>query len=171
VNCLNTRFWLYSHLTTKSMDWAGFCKADCRSNVHYSLLIWNPKVHHCVHKIPHLDPVMSQLNPIRNLWPCFFNIRFNTTGLYSYKLLSLRLFHLLRFISKTLHISHLPVHATYCSHLLHDLNTVVIWSSSLCNFLYPPVTFSFLDLSILISTLFSNTFRIWETRFHTHIKH
>jgi hypothetical protein len=32
-----------------------------------------------------------------------------------------------------------------------------LWSSSLCNFLQPPITWSLFDPNILLSTLFSNT--------------
>jgi hypothetical protein len=47
-----------------------------------------------------------------------------------------------------------------------------LWSSSLCNFLHPPVTSSLLGPNILLNTLFSNTLslcsssKIFDSRRH-----
>jgi hypothetical protein len=51
-----------------------------------------------------------------------------------------------------------------------------LWTSSLCNFLQPPVTSSIFGPHILLSTLFSNTLICglpfpWEIMLHTHTTH
>jgi hypothetical protein len=38
-------------------------------------LLWNPKIHYRVHKTQ--DPILSQMNPIHILKPCFFKVHRN----------------------------------------------------------------------------------------------
>jgi len=41
-------------------------------------LLWNQNVHYCVNKIPWLDTIMSQLNPVYTPIPYCSKIHFNT---------------------------------------------------------------------------------------------
>jgi hypothetical protein len=67
-----------------------------------------------------------------------------------------------------------PTHAACPAHLtLHHLIVLIIfaeqyklWSSSLCNFLQPPVTSSLLGQNILLGNLFSNTLNMRDQVSH-----
>jgi hypothetical protein len=53
-------------------------KADCHSaRQEISCFLWNPKVHHRVHKSPPLDPILSQLNPFRPIDPSLPKVQLN----------------------------------------------------------------------------------------------
>jgi len=42
-----------------------------------TLLLWISNDHHCVYRVPLLDLIQNQLNPVHNVTPYFYNIRFD----------------------------------------------------------------------------------------------
>jgi hypothetical protein len=96
----------------------------CQQN---PIIIWNLKDHYLVYKIPSLEPILSQLNPLHTYTPCVLTIHFNIipllTSIYQYFS-----FFLTFSDQYYAHISHLP-QAFYMSvHLiLHDLITLTVF--------------------------------------------
>jgi hypothetical protein len=50
---------------------------SCPADQEIPRPLWNLKVHYSVHNIPSLVSVLSQINPVHTLAPCFCKIRFN----------------------------------------------------------------------------------------------
>jgi hypothetical protein len=59
----------------------GFLKNWSFRRLRYFLLMWNPKIHYLVPKIPSADPIAGLLNPVHILTPYFFNVYFNVINL------------------------------------------------------------------------------------------
>ena len=127
-------------------------------------ILWNPKVHHRIHKCPPPSPILNQIHLAHAPTSHFLNIHFTiilpSMSEASKWSLSFRFPH-----QNPVYISPLPQTCYVSRHLiLLDFITRTIFgeqyrslSSSLCSFLHSPVTSPFLDPNIPLSTLFSNT--------------
>jgi hypothetical protein len=137
-------------------------------------------VHYCIHKIPPLVHILSQINPV------------HTTLFYISKTNFLRSTHLRVGLLSGLFRYDFPTNKLYAflftiraicpSHLiLLGLIILIILgeeyksrSSPLCNYLHYPVTSSLFGPNILLSILFSNSPSVYvpplmsEIKFHNH---
>ena len=124
-------------------------------------ILWNLKIHYCIHKCLPPVPILSQLDPVHT--PTFWR---SILILSSHLCLGLPsgLFPL-GFPTKTLYIPlPSPINATCPTYLIFlDFITRTILGeqnrslSSLCSFLHSRVTLSLSGPNILLNALFSNT--------------
>jgi hypothetical protein len=161
---LITQLW-GSHLThskKQSPSWEDYSTSTSQETHR---LLWNPKVHCCVHKSVTTISILNQMYPVHNLPTYFLNIVFNIILLSAPT------------SSKCFFPSGLPTKIFYASLITsicvtcpahHTLLVLIIlmsgedyklWISSLCNFLKPPVTLSLVCQSIILSTMEWNPWR------------
>jgi hypothetical protein len=131
------------------------------TNQEISRLLWNPKFHYRVHNSPPLDPVLSQINSVRNFSPCSSNIILLSTPKTSkcpFPSDFPTKFCTISHHSDARYITRLS-HPHYC-HLIIFGDACKLWNSSLCSFLQFPATSSLLGPNVLFSTLSSDTFSL-----------
>jgi hypothetical protein len=57
------------------MEQSSFWEANNRSaSEEIPCLLYNPKVHYCIHNSLPLAPILSQMNPVHTLSPTFYKI-------------------------------------------------------------------------------------------------
>jgi hypothetical protein len=130
-------------------------------------LLRNSMVNRRVQKITLLVPILSQISSVHTLTPCFLGIHFNIILLFAPRSSEWSLTFTLS-NQNVVRIYHSLMRATYLAHLtVLDLIFLIIFceeynlrSSSLCNFLQPPVCSLFMSPNILLSTLFWNALNL-----------
>jgi len=149
--------YLFTYSMVHSPSWEAEWFAASQEIPH---ILWNPKVHYCIHKPLPPVPILGQPNPVHIPASHLLEIHPNISlglpiGLFPSG-----------FPTKTLYSSlSSPIHPTCPAHLiLLDFITRTIlgeeyrsFSSLLCSLLHSPITSSLLGPNILLNTIFSYT--------------
>jgi hypothetical protein len=143
---------------------------SCIATPQFPTILWNPKLHCCVHKSSPILPILRQTNQIQTTQAYFYKIHLNV------------IYHLRLGLPSGLFLSGLPANNLYtfifslisdtcpAHNILLDFIILIIFceehkscSSSLCGSLRPPVTSYFFGPNIQLSALFSNTLSLWSS--------
>ncbi|PNF32801.1 hypothetical protein B7P43_G04470 [Cryptotermes secundus] len=85
-------------------------KASCAATQEFPKILWNPKVHYCIHRSPPLAPIPSQINPVYATPSYLSKINFNI--ILSLTSRSSSTYFLPAFSTKTLYAFVIPIRAT-----------------------------------------------------------
>jgi len=158
-----------------SLYWEAYSR---RAGQEIPRILWNPKVHYCLHKSSQLISSLRQMNPVNTYPTCFSKSPFN--AILSSMPLSSNWSLPFTFSNQNfVYIFYIPVRATCPNHLIFlYLITLTVFgkayklrSSSLCNLLRPPAISSLLG-PVSSSAPCSQTPEIyvlplvWETKYH-----
>jgi hypothetical protein len=95
------------------------------TEIKYENLMWNLKVHHCVHKIPQLVTILSQRHLVHTFPPYFPKIHSVLSSHLCLRLLNGLFPSIL--LNKILYEFLISVHATCFTHLNLDLIALIIF--------------------------------------------
>ena len=153
-------FWLWwTHCMQPSLSWEA---NRFSASQEIPRILCNPKVHYHIHKCPPPVPIRSQLDPVHVTLSHILTINVYIILPFapdsSKCSLSLRITHQNTYIHLVSHSFCIP----RTSHSRFDQPIIYFWAvrslhSSLCIFLFYPVTTFPLKINIPLATLFSNT--------------